>query len=759
MTDSFDTNPPPPADINEDAGQGANLLRALQRLRKHWLLILAITATISSVVAFYTLGQKRIYQASATVLFDPNPPRPLGRSVDTVVDMSSGSYWNNKEYYETQYQLMRSRRVALSVVEDLGLHNDLEFIANLPPGDKVRGLQPTTAEVAASILMSRLAVEPVRSSRLAVLRYQDANPERAQRIVAAMVNTYVDKNLEDVQSSTGSAVEWLNNQLDNLKGNLDSSELALHEYKLEKNILSADLEDQSNMLREQMRQFSDALTAVRIKRAELTARHAELMKIPDDDPTTLPATELLQSGLLSNLRNAYVEAKRERDALAAVGRGENHPELRAAESRVVNARSALLSEVKNVRGAVSRDLAIVRRQEAALGGLYQAAKKDAIDLNLLGIEYNRLSRTKGNNEKLYSVVMERAKEGDLTRMLQVNNIKVVDLPQRPNAPIYPRVPRNLALGFALGAFLGVGVAFLRELFDRTVKVQADIEGVLGLTFLGLMPAVGKNGKNKNAYYGRGRGRRRTVEKATGSPELIVHESPLSGPAEAARNIRTNLQFMSPDRPLRVVVVTSAGPSEGKTTVATGLAIAIAQAGQKVILVDCDLRRPRVHRVFGKSSDRGVTTAVMDRGVLTDELLATDIPNLSVLPAGPIPPNPAELLQSDRFKQLLATLRESYDRVVIDSPPIVPVTDAAVLSTQVDGTVIVVRAFATARDLVLEAKRSIRGVGGRVIGAVLNAVDFRRSEYSGYRYEYYRKGGYYRAQAEDGAETTAESVEK
>jgi uncharacterized protein involved in exopolysaccharide biosynthesis len=264
MTDSFDTNPPPPADINEDAGQGANLLRALQRLRKHWLLILAITATISSVVAFYTLGQKRIYQASATVLFDPNPPRPLGRSVDTVVDMSSGSYWNNKEYYETQYQLMRSRRVALSVVEDLGLHNDLEFIANLPPGDKVRGLQPTTAEVAASILMSRLAVEPVRSSRLAVLRYQDANPERAQRIVAAMVNTYVDKNLEDVQSSTGSAVEWLNNQLDNLKGNLDSSELALHEYKLEKNILSADLEDQSNMLREQMRQFSDALTAVRI---------------------------------------------------------------------------------------------------------------------------------------------------------------------------------------------------------------------------------------------------------------------------------------------------------------------------------------------------------------------------------------------------------------------------------------------------------------------------------------------------------------
>jgi capsular exopolysaccharide synthesis family protein len=274
-----------------------------------------------------------------------------------------------------------------------------------------------------------------------------------------------------------------------------------------------------------------------------------------------------------------------------------------------------------------------------------------------------------------------------------------------------------------------------------------------------MPAVGKNGKNKNAYYGRGRGRRRTVEKATGSPELIVHESPLSGPAEAARNIRTNLQFMSPDRPLRVVVVTSAGPSEGKTTVATGLAIAIAQAGQKVILVDCDLRRPRVHRVFGKSSDRGVTTAVMDRGVLTDELLATDIPNLSVLPAGPIPPNPAELLQSDRFKQLLATLRESYDRVVIDSPPIVPVTDAAVLSTQVDGTVIVVRAFATARDLVLEAKRSIRGVGGRVIGAVLNAVDFRRSEYSGYRYEYYRKGGYYRAQAEDGAETTAESVEK
>lgn len=727
--------------VADEPEQGTTWLDALRLLRKHLALVLAVTVAVSLAVTFYTLGKKKIYQSSATVLFDPNPPRPLGKQVDTVVDMGSGNYWNNKEYYETQYELMRSLRVALAVVHDLGLHRDPAFLQNASPGAKVKP-QEVKPEEAAELLLRRVTVQPVKNSRLADLKYEDADPERAQRITSAMVETYVAKNLEDVQSSTGSAVEWLNGQLDKLKSNLDSSELALHEYKLNKNILSLDIDSQSNMLREEMQQLNRALTEVRIRREELTARRTELLKIKADDPKNLPATELLENSLLSQLRNGYLKAVSDRDALIGSGKGENHPEVRAAEAQVQTAKEALLAEVRNIQGAVERDLAIVRQQEGGLAGLFERAKRQALDLNLLGIEYNRLFRTKENSEKLYELVLERTKEGDLTRMMQVNNIRVVDRPLLPNKPIRPRTPLNILLGLMAGLALGVGAAFGREMLDRTVKTQADIEQRLGLTFLGLLPAVSAQSAKKSRYYGRNR----PVPVNTGelAPELIVHQSPMSGPAEAARSVRTNIQFMSPDQPFRTLLVTSAGPAEGKTTVATSLAIAMAQAGQKVVLVDGDLRRPRVHRIFNKSSDIGLTVALMDSGVLTDEVMRTDIPNLSVVPAGPIPPNPAEILQSDKFADLLRDLRNRFDRVVIDSPPVVPVTDAAVLSTQVDGAILVVRAFTTSREFAQEASRALQGVGGRIAGVVLNAVELDRSEYRHYHYSYYRKGGYYRA---------------
>ena len=727
--------------------RGVDIFAILRTVRKRWALISTITVAVALAVTFYTLGQKRIYQASATMLFDPNPPRPLGRDVDTVVDMGTGNYWNNKEYYETQYELMRSMRLARTVAHDLGLQNDLAFLQNLPPGgEPAKPEKPPTPDDAALTLRARITVTPVKNSRLAMLSYRDANPSRAQKIATAMAQTFVALNLEDAQSSTGSAVEWLNGQLDKLKEGLDSSELALHEYKLQKNILSTDLDAQSNILREEMQQLSSALTTIRIKREELAARHSELAKIRAEDPSELPATELLQSGVLANLREQYIEAQRQRDALLASGKGSNHPETRAADGSVTMTRTALLAEIRNIQGSVARDLAVVRKQEAGLSGLLSAAKKRAFDLNLLAIEYNRLERTKDNSEKLYSVVLERSKEGDLARMLQVNNIRMAEQPTLPLSPVKPRVPLNILIGVVAGIAIGVGMALGREKLDRSVKTQADIEGVLGLTFLGLIPAISRDGAKSSRYYGyaRKRTKKDRGDNRPVNPDLIVHEAPLSGPAEAARAIRTNLRFMSPDAAFRVLLVTSANPSEGKTTVATNIAIAMAQAGQRTLLLDGDLRKPRLHRVFGKSSDVGLTVALLDPAVVNDELVATEIENLSILSAGPIPPNPAELLQSDKFARVLEDLKERFDRIVIDSPPVGPVTDAAVLTTQVDGTVLVVRAFHTPREVLADANRTLNAVGGRVVGVVLNAVNLQRSEYKGYyQYAYYRKGQCYR----------------
>ena len=735
---------PGPSQISPTGSAGGvNAVLVWRTVRKHWSTALATALLVALAVVFYTLGQTKIYQASALIQFDPNPPRPLGKSVDMVVDMGAGNYWNNREYHETQYKIIQSMRVAVPVAQELSLHQDASFLQNRPSSASVAGTA-VAPEIAGEILRSRLRVEPVKDSRLAVVKFEDADPMRAQRVLAAVLDAYVEQNLENARSSTSSAVDWLGQQLDKVRSELESNERALHQYKIEKNILSLDPDAQSNMLREEMKQLNDELTSVRAKKQGVAAQRTELLKIKSDDPTYLPANELLQSPLVQQLRQRYEDAIRERAGLVGSGKGSGHPDVVSADARVGAARSALLAEVKNVQQAIDRELSAVTRQEAGLSGLFEASKRRALELNLLEVDYNRLRRSRDNTEKLYSLLLERTKEGDLARMMQVNNIRIVDRPLQPRSPVRPRVPLNVALGVFGGLALGVAAAMARALLDRTVKTPDDVEGELGLLFLGLLPEIAGGGLAGNYRKG---GRRRAKKLELKNPELIVHEAPMSGVAEAARAIRTNLLFMDPDRPPRTLVITSPAPSEGKTTVAVCVATAMAQAGHRVALVDCDLRRPRVHRVFKMTNSVGVTSAVV--GEVPDEEVAsaTEVPNLFVIPSGPLPPNPAELFHSARFKHFLERLSERFDRVIIDTPPVVTVTDAAVLSTLVDGVVLVVRAFGTRKEVARHGIRAIRDVGGRPLGAVLNAVNFDRHEYA-YQYYYYRRDGEYYTERED-----------
>jgi capsular exopolysaccharide synthesis family protein len=314
----------------------------------------------------------------------------------------------------------------------------------------------------------------------------------------------------------------------------------------------------------------------------------------------------------------------------------------------------------------------------------------------------------------------------------------VDEPLLAKKPIRPSIPINVAFGFVLGAVLGVGLALGREMVDRSIKTPDDIERELNLPFLGLLPSTGDSHVAYSAY---ARSRRQRAPPLSGKPELAVHDHPSSGLAEAARAIRTNIFFMSPDSPHRVLLVTSAAPVEGKTTVACCIAIAMAQAGQRVVLVDCDMRRPRIHRVFDRTSGVGLTSAMLDMSQLDDAIYETPVPHLSAINCGPTPPNPAELLHSDSFGKILQALRERFDRVIIDSPPLVPVTDGAILSTRVDGTIFVVRAFQTSKEVARRAVRTVRTVGGHIVGTVLNAVSADRGGYNYYYHGYYHRHGY------------------
>jgi capsular exopolysaccharide synthesis family protein len=509
------------------------------------------------------------------------------------------------------------------------------------------------------------------------------------------------------------------------------------------------------MIRLEMQEYDTALTKFTTRRQEVTARYAELAKVSSENPGDLPSSELLADAFLQRVREQYLAASRDREALLASGKGENHPSVKEATEKVAQARTALLAEIANIKGAVARDLAVVTREEAAERELYEAARKRAVNLNMKEIEYRRIDRAREQNEKLYAMLLERMKEADLARMMRVNNIHLVDDALEPVRPIRPRTLLNVLIGLLLGVVTGVAFSWLRERLDSSLKTPDDLEDKLGLTFLGLLPQLEGSDAPR---YGSRRARRRASSAAVvdGPHELIVHNRPLSGVAEAARAIRTNLLFMNPDRPYKKLLVTSAAPSEGKTTVACSIAIALAQGGQRVCIVDCDLRRPRLHRIFGRAGESGVTNVLVGDATLEEVIRPTGIDNLWSVPAGPAPPNPADMLHSERFRRFIQELGERFDRVVIDSPPVVAVTDSAIISTFVDGTVFVVRAFETSRHLSAQGLRALRDVDAPIVGAVLNAVNLNRHEYSYYYHYYYYKREGYAAKPSPGAEDASAS---
>ncbi len=701
----------------------------LHVLRRSWLWLVFFALVGGCVSAFYSLGQTKIYSASTTIQIDPHPPSPLGPDIQNVADVGAGMFWDAQQYYRTQYEILRSRKLAADTVRRLGLHNDISFILNRPPGSELPPNAPGPDEDAAqSAVQSRLSVNGIKESRLVEVSFTDADPSRAERVLRTLVELYIDNNVDTVLDSTENAAEWLNVQLSKLKTELDDREVALHEYKRSNQLLSVSIDDQNNLLREEINQLSTALTRVRTEIENLVARHEHLQKLSNVDPSHLPSTEFLNSGVITSLRAQWVNAKASHEELVRSGRGDQHPSVLASQALVDELSNALSAEIANIRSALEADLATKRREESGLQRLHSRATTRALDLNALGLEYRRLERAKENTERLYSVVLERTKESDITRFMRFNNIRVLDEAKAGSGPVYPRTPVNVAFGIVVGLAAGFLLALGRSYFDRTFRNPNEVEETLQTPILAVLPVTVSTGRGEK----KPKGRRRPGL----SNELLVHEKPSSNIAEAARALRTNLTLSAPDKPLRKLLITSGGPFEGKTTVACWIATTLAQTGKSVLLMDCDLRKPRMHKVFERTNEAGLTAMLMEPELLDKVDLKTQVPNLSLLVAGPSVPNPAELLHSERFAKFLSHLESRYDCIVIDSPPVAAVTDATILSTLVDGTLLVVRAHATYRELAKQAMRMLRDVSPTTLGVVLNATDLGRGGYGNYRYHYY-----------------------
>lgn len=702
--------------------------RMLLIARKHLALIVACWVAVVAVTLFWTLGQPKIYRSAALLRLDPDPPKPLGTRVELLQE--SGNYWSHREFYESEYRVMRSMRVATATVNALGLNADPNFL-RVKVTDRSK-FKPVSVSDAAQILIGRTSVEPVKDSSLAIIRYEDTDPKRAQQILNAIVHSYLAQNLDATTVMSTDALEWLNAQLEHLKVDLEKSEVALNDFRQKNNVLSISLEDRHNLIAAQLDQLAKQRTDLEVKMFDLAARDGQLARLKSTEPDKVPATELLQSGVLSKLRTDYSDAKRDLDETQA-NLGASHPKVLAAQAKVETLAKAILAEIENIKGAVRRDLAAVRAQIGDVEKKEDDLQKQAHELQAFEVPYNQLARTRDENAKIYGLVLERTRETELTRVMRFNNVRAIDDADEPHSPYKPNTPLNLGVGIILGILVGLGTALARELADRSLKTPSDVESYVGVSCLGLLPEISSGQRSRRRVRG-------PVTKLL-DRDLIVAHHPEGGVAEAARAIRTNLTFMSPDRPYRSTLVTSAVPEEGKTTVACSLATVLAQSGLRVLLVDTDLRRPRLHRTFQLSNDVGITMVISNQATLDDSIRESTIQNLWVLTSGPLPPNPAEILQSAHFERLTKELLQRFDRVIYDSPPILPVTDATVLSHAVDGVVVVARAFRTPKTAARQGVKQLTDVKAHVIGLILNAVELERSDYREYHY-YYKREGYY-----------------
>ena len=409
------------------ADEGLTLSQLWRTAQKRLGLFLIVMLACVAGSVFYASRLVQTYRSTAVIMIDPAQPRPLGPDVDKIVNVSE--YWANKEYTATQIAIISSRAILGQVVRDLALHRDPSFVKNVPPGESSGAIE-VTENAAINALAQRLTVEAQRATRLVNVTFEDADPERARRVAAAVVETFIRHNVRELESATSSAGAWLKTQLTSLKGELENSELTLHKYKKKNQMLSVSYADQSNMLREQISQLSAKITAVRADREKMAARYKALTNIKPEQPDEIPTGELLASGLLSQLRSEYIGAVRERDSLLATGKGPQHPLVQSANSRLETVRTALMAELGAIQKGLERDLEAIELELNGLMGLYETAKQQALDLNLMEIEYKRLERLKDNNEKLYSMVLESATETDLTSLMHENNIRMVDAPQK-----------------------------------------------------------------------------------------------------------------------------------------------------------------------------------------------------------------------------------------------------------------------------------------------------------------------------------------
>ncbi len=697
-----------------------DLYRYILSVRKRWPLMLAIVASVMLIGVVKTVRTQKLYKASASMVIMPEAPRVLTGLQEVNPAGTTANFWAEEAFLQTEYRIMAGRQVLKRVFEKMNL------------GPKNKGVDPY------DFLSPYVSVVPDKKTRIVNIEVVHHEPKFATNLANTIAAVYLDYKIDRQHSASGEASDWLQIQHEELKKKLEASENKLYEYMESHGILNASLESQMETVKNRISLFVGKLAETEAEQITRRSDTDALTRMAEDTDKLETLAEVQKAPLVTDLRAKLMALKRTKLDLSERYLTE-HPRLKALDVEIA-------AVAANLKDAIANAVQILEQEQRALlvteRGLEEAIateREQEANLNRLGLDYGRLKREVDINAKLYDLVANRLKEIGLTGMLRSNNVSMLDVARVPTSPYKPDWNMNMGVSFLIALMLAIGLALLLEYIDQTFKGREDVEELLKLPFLGVLPVIELEENAKKHLKARSK---QEIQADARVRDLFVFNNPKSSVAECSRAIRTNLLFMTPDKPFRSLLVSSSMAGEGKTTMTLNLATAMAQAGSRVLLVDADLRRPRIHKSFQVSNDVGLSSLLIENCKLDQAVVRSPVENLDILPCGPIPPNPSELLHTAKFREVYAELLKSYDKVIFDSAPISAVTDSVVLSTIVDGTMLVIKTGVTHREAVKRAVRSLQDAHANILGVVLNDLEANKTEY-GYSYSrYYWYGNYY-----------------
>ncbi|WP_295456485.1 polysaccharide biosynthesis tyrosine autokinase [uncultured Thiodictyon sp.] len=731
-----------PAPPGED--DGIDLLRIWYAVYRHKVSILLLALLTVMVTTLVVYSQTPIYQSTATLLIEPSTSQVV--SIKQVYGAEAGS----NDYLQTQFELIRSRSLAERVVRDLKLNERPEFDPRQRPAPAlkwpdwlnvslIQRFLPTTRpadlrepevpaedkvfEAVVSAFMSRVTVAPKRGTQLATIGVEMASSVMAAQAANALAQGYIDSQFEARLGLNQAAASWMTNRVAELKANLQASEQRLQQYREKENLV--DLEGVTTLSGQELTQVGTRMVELRRELASVENQYKQIERMKGAGWERLAAVPVVAAD--SMVRQFRAEEARARAKVEELSRryGPKHPAMAAARTDLESAQVNLRNQVEQVVGGIERSYQLAIANEASVRGSFQQNKSEIQDIKRKEFTFRELQREVESNRTLYDTFMTRLKETSAVSDLQAANARIVDRAIVPKAPVRPKKGQIIAIAGLLALLAGIGLALLREQLDNRVHGPAAVEARLHLPTLGILPLQKKNERIRMA-------------------NLYLDDTDKAF-SESVRSIRTGVVLSGLDNPHKIIVVTSSVPGEGKTSLACNLAFSLGQV-DKVLLIEADMRRPTFKKLFElPAGTPGLANVVAGTAELTDAVRS--VGTIDLLGCGTLPPNPLELLSTQRFVQLLGELAERYDRIVIDTPPVQVVSDALVLATYASTVIFVIKSEATPFPIIAKGIKQLQQLNAPLAGVVLNQVNVRKATKYGYgygsgRYAYGGYGGYY-----------------